>query len=315
MFSIIIPTYNRSDSLYETLKAYLQQTNPELIKEIIIIDDGSQITSKQENEKIINQVRKKSAFDIRYFYKKNEGPAEARNYGINNAMGKIILLTGDDIVPHKNMIEEHYIYHKNYEFKQNISVLGRIEWPIGKKITPFMKHINELGLQFGYSIIGDQNNVPFTFFYTSNISVQREFLLQGKLFNIEFPYAAWEDIELSYRLKKRGLQIIYNKNAIGYHHHNISFSSFRKRQERCGYAAHIFYNIHPELRELLAIDFYKNDNHIFKLNLKLVELFCLFADRYIPMSYPSFYNLIMNYYYKKGVKKYRKDFSIKKYDI
>ena len=311
MISILIPTYNRSDNLQETLEGYLRQTNPEFIKEIIIIDDGSQNIIKQKNENIIRRVRKKSTFDIRYLYQKNKGPAEARNYGINNAIGNIILLTGDDIVPHKDMIKEHYIYHKNYKFQKNISVLGRIEWPIGKKITPFMRYINEMGLQFGYSIINDENNVPFTFFYTSNISVQREFLLQGKLFDIEFPYAAWEDIELSYRLKTRGLQLVYNKNAIGYHHHDISFASFRKRQEQCGYAAHIFYNIHPELRELLAIDSCKNHNPIIKLNLKLVELFCLFAEKCLPMSFPNFYNLIMNHYYRKGVKKYRRDFSMK----
>lgn len=311
MFSIIIPTYNRSDNLHETLEAYLQQTNSELIKEIIIIEDGSQSTRKKENEKMINKVRKQSTFDIRYFYKKNEGPAEARNYGINNAMGKIILLTGDDIVPHKYLIKEHYIYHKNYKFQENISVLGRIEWPIDKKITPFMRYINEMGLQFGYSIIGDENNVPFTFFYTSNISVPREFLLQGKLFDAEFPYAAWEDIELGYRLKKRGLQIVYNKSAIGYHHHNISFASFRKRQELCGYAAHIFYNKHPELSEFFAINSSKNQNPIVQLNIKLVEMFCLFAEKCLPMSFPSFYNLVMEYYYNKGVVNYRRDCSKK----
>lgn len=306
-FSIIIPTYNRSNILKLTLNGYLKQTSLDCIKEIIIVDDGS----TDDTRFVVNDFCEKSSIPVSYFYQDNKGPAEARNKMICAASGDILLITGDDIVPDSRMIAEHYLTHKRHDFNSNVSCLGKTIWPIDKNVTPFMEYIQEMGLQFGYSLISDENDVPFNFFYTSNISAHRDFLKKGKLFDTDFPYAVWEDIELSYRLKKRGLQIVYNKNAIGYHHHDISFASFRKRQERCGYAAHIFYNKHPELKEFLAIYSYKNHNPIVQLNVKLVEMFCLFAEKCLPMSFPSFYNLIMDHYYKKGVIKYGRDSSIK----
>jgi glycosyltransferase involved in cell wall biosynthesis len=304
MFSIIIPTYNRSDNLDETLNAYLQQTSPELIEEIIIIDDGSEDVHKQKNKNIIDNFIENAPFNIKYFYRKNKGPAEARNYGINNALGDVILLTGDDIVPHRDLVKEHFFYHKKFDFIKNISVLGRIRWPIEKKFTTFMKFINEKGLQFGYSIIDNENNVPYTFFYTSNISIHRRFLLEDKLFDTEFPYAAWEDIELAYRMKNRGLKIVYNKNAIGYHNHEITFDSFRKRQERAGYAANIFCHKHPQLKDLLRINPKYSPSYLYKLAVRLAEIFCLFTDKYSTIGFPVFYDLVLNYYYQNGVKNY-----------
>lgn len=299
MFSIIIPTYNRGNILGAVLNAYIKQTYKKLIKEIIIIDDGS----TDDTRSIVDNFSKSSPFKIIYLYQDNRGPAEARNKGIYIASGDIILMTGDDIVPHSDIIKEHFNLHKNYNFNKNICILGKVVWSSDMKVTPFMKYIQEMGLQFGYSIIPNENGIPFDFFYTSNISLSRDFLIEDKLFDTEFPYAAWEDIEMAYRLTKRGLRIIYNKNALGYHHHKISFASYRERQHRSGYAACIFYDKHPELKDFLGINS-SNPPIIYRWIINLAELFCLFADRYFPISFPRLYDLVMNYHYHVGMKNY-----------
>lgn len=299
LFSVIIPTYNRRYILGEVLNGYAKQSYQKLIKEIIIIDDGS----TDDTVSLVKDFIDSLPFKIIYIRQDNKGPAEARNKGINVASGDMILMTGDDIVPHHDMIKEHFHSHRSYDFNKNICVLGKTVWPSNMKITAFMKYIQEMGLQFGYSIIPDENDVPFNFFYTSNISVRRDFLLEGKLFDTGFPYAAWEDIEIAYRLKKRGLRIIYNKNAIGHHHHKISFASFRKRQERSGYAAFIFYKKHEELRDFLGIKHY-NPSIFNMLTINLMMAFCTFIDKFIPISFPYFYDSVMNHYYYMGIKNY-----------
>ena len=60
--------------------------------------------------------------------------------------------------------------------------------------TPFLDYINEQGLQFGFALIEDEDNVPFNFFYTSNLSVDRE-AMAAEPFDPAFPFAAWEDVE------------------------------------------------------------------------------------------------------------------------
>lgn len=303
MFSVIIPTYNRSGSLRRTLDGYLNQTVVDLINEIIVIDDGSNEKHARDNKEIIEKHSQDSPFDIKYLWQDNKGPASARNNGIKNASGEYILLTGDDIVPNPDMIKEHFLKHKSYNLDKNIAVLGHTVWPDNIKVTPFMKHIQDNGLQFGYSIIPDEDNVPFSFFYTSNVSLHRDFLLESKLFDSDFKFAAWEDIELAYRLMKRGMRLVFNKNARGYHCHNVSFASFRKRQELCGVSAHIFYSKHNELGEFLGMNNTLHQSIPFIILIKLAEAFCLFTEKKLPWGFPVIYNQVMDYYYKKGLKK------------
>jgi GT2 family glycosyltransferase len=132
-------------------------------------------------------------------------------------------------------------------------VLGYTTWPRDARVSPFLHHINEYGLQFGYRLIDDPDDVPFNFFYTSNVSLPRDLMLAAGLFDTGFPHAAWEDIELAYRLMRRGMKMLYRPDAVARHHHAITFASFRRRQEKAGEAAAIFYAKHPELGGFLAV--------------------------------------------------------------
>jgi len=305
MFSIIIPTFNRAEVLELTLEAYFHQTCPELIREIIIIDDGSTDDTRSR----IRRISERSPIKLIYLFQQNKGPAEARNRGIHIASADILLITGDDIVPHPDMIKEHFIGHESHEFNTNICVLGYTAWPKDMKVTPFMRYIQEMGLQFGYSVIPDASNVPFNFFYTSNVSLHRTFLLEDELFDTDFPYAAWEDIELAYRLTNRGLKIIYNSRALGYHYHSISYISFRKRQEKCGYSAYIFYRKHPELKDFLGIDASRTQSPLSKAIIDMMDKFCFFADRCSIESPPAFYDKAMSKYYNEGIIKARRKYN------
>jgi glycosyltransferase involved in cell wall biosynthesis len=301
MFSIVIPTYNRQGDLKRTLHGYLKQTRVDLIQEIILVDDGSTDGTRSMVEALNHDL----PFDLVYLHQENKGPAEARNNGIRIASGDLLLITGDDIAPHQDLVKEHFAFHKNLEFSEKACVLGKTIWPPDLKVTPFMRHIQEMGLQFGYSIIPDEKDVPFNFFYTSNISLNCQFLMKAGLFDTGFPHAAWEDIELAYRLKKKGLRIVYNKNAIGYHYHSITFDSFRHRQVKSGYAAYIFYNKHPELKAFLRTDLSCRRSLLHDFNVRLAEAFCLFAERHLPMDFPRLYDFVMDRYYLRGVEQYR----------
>jgi hypothetical protein len=52
---------------------------------------------------------------------------------------------------------------------------------------------------------------------------------------------------------QRGMRMVYRPSAVARHHHDITFASFRRRQEKAGEAAAIFYRKHPELGDFLAV--------------------------------------------------------------
>lgn len=91
MFSVVVPLFNKEDSIGYTLNSVLQQSFNEY--EIIIIDDGS--TDSSENK--VHEFLQLNP-GIRYIKKQNEGVSSARNEGIKLAKYEFLaFLDADDI--------------------------------------------------------------------------------------------------------------------------------------------------------------------------------------------------------------------------
>lgn len=241
-FSIVIPTYNRLDMLLRVLDALdAQQDAPDF--EIIVINDGS----KDDTERVMSQ-----RSGITFKTQPNGGPGRARNHGVTLARGRFVVFIGDDTVPEPRFLAEHARVHRDAGDDPHVACLGYTGWPHGERVTAFMDYINDYGLQFGYKLIKDGDVVPYNFFYTSNISIDRQ-LLADHPFDTTFPSAAWEDIELAYRLDTLGLKIRYNAKAVTRHHHPMTIDSFARRQYTVGKSGAIFYQKHPELGHFLGV--------------------------------------------------------------
>jgi glycosyltransferase involved in cell wall biosynthesis len=92
MVSIVIPCYNQACYLEEAVKSVLNSSYKDF--EIIIVNDGS-----SDNTEEVSLRLQKEIVGIRYFYQENKGPSSARNLGIKNSVGSIILpLDADDLI-------------------------------------------------------------------------------------------------------------------------------------------------------------------------------------------------------------------------
>lgn len=244
ILSVVIPTYNRIDALVKTLDSYKSQTIlKETPFEVVIVDDGS----TDGTEKTIKKIKSLYPFNIIYRKKeKNQGPASARNLGIKLAKGHLILITGDDVIATPSLFEEHLDIHKR---ANNIAVLGYTPWHQEIEITEFMKYILIRGHQFDYKKLKNQGFCDYGKFYTSNISLRKEWLKE-ELFDENFPGAAFEDVELGYRLTKKGLKIVFNKKAKAYHYHHIKEEEFYQKSRYSGRATVLMYKKHPEMKNM-----------------------------------------------------------------
>jgi GT2 family glycosyltransferase len=52
--------------------------------------------------------------------------------------------------------------------------------------------------------------------------------------------AAYEDIELGYRLSKAGMQLLYNREAQSYHHQHVSFEDACLRTKKAAASREVF---------------------------------------------------------------------------
>lgn len=281
--SVVIPTFNRRDILSKTLQGFIRQKCDKDEFEVVIVDDGS----PDGTDRLVAEMIKNSSINMRYFRQGKRGPAAARNYGFKEATGEVILFTGDDCIPDESLIAEHIKSHKE---NPDVAVLGGVLWHPDIPISPFMRFIhidfspdpnqvpflgyNHKGAQFNF-LFDDLNDLSFDHFYTSNISIRKQRLIEAGGFDEDFKDAVFEDIELGYRLTRKGLRIVFNKNAITYHYHPIDLRSFAERQRRAGWGAVVFWEKHPELGQALGFEELINQDFMLRFFDSAVRYFYL----------------------------------------
>jgi glycosyltransferase involved in cell wall biosynthesis len=249
--SVVIPTYNRKDMLLKCLAALEKQTVLPSEFEVVIVDDGS--TDGAEETLAAHRF----SFPIEFSRQSNQGPGAARNLGLTLTRGELVLFMGDDIIADERLLENHLLAHAQHP-EPGAAVLGHIDWPPWLVPTPVMDFVcGEGGLQFWYYYIPNLPALDYRFFYTSNVSLKRSFLVEafeaGLRFDPCFRYAAFEDSELAYRLEARGLTLHYCKDALAYHDHWMDLESFSRREYDVGQMAVVFYRKHPKIDELLKV--------------------------------------------------------------
>ena len=290
-FSVVIPTYNRLDMLLRVLDSLERQVDAPPF-EVIVINDGS----SDETDRVVRNRK-----GITFRTQPNGGPGRARNHGVTLAKGKFVIFIGDDTVPEPRFLAEHARIHRDSNDDPLLACLGYTGWPAGERVTAFMDYINDFGLQFGYQLIKDGEVVPFNFFYTSNISIDRE-LLAKHPFDTTFPSAAWEDIELAYRLDRLGLKIRYNAKAVTRHHHPMSIDSFARRQYTVGKSGAIFYRMHPELGHFLGVHELETRKLADDRQLGSLRRKARLGERFRFMARPKVFEQLMREHYLRGLR-------------
>ncbi len=177
--SVVIPTYERLDVLPEVLAGLAAQRAAPAF-EVVVVDDGSQDATPD----FLAGYRGPLALHV--LRQQNHGPAAARNAGVAAASGELVAFLGDDTVPEPGWLAAHAAAHEARRGRGPLAVLGYTGWHRRMRMTPFLRYINEHGLQFGYALIDEPEKVPFNFFYTSNVSLPRALLL-AEPFDLALP--------------------------------------------------------------------------------------------------------------------------------
>ncbi|MEW9669180.1 glycosyltransferase family 2 protein [Ammoniphilus sp. 3BR4] len=103
--SVVMAVFNGEDYLQEAVNSILKQTYRNF--EFIIINDGSHYHTKEILDRIPDP-RVKT-----YHFRKNRGVSFGRNFGIQKAIGRWIVLQDDDDISHPTRIEQQLRYIKS----------------------------------------------------------------------------------------------------------------------------------------------------------------------------------------------------------
>ena len=242
LISIITPSYNRADELKYLYKSLKNQTIDKRVFEFIVSDDGS----TDNTEEIVKKWQLKSEFKIKFIKQNNQGPGSARNHGLQNAQGEIILFIDSDCEAHPDWIKT---IHNAFQ-DDRIDAFGGPDAakedfePLQKAIDFSMTSFFTTGGMRGHS---DKMMAKF-FPRTHNMGIQKHIYNKIGGFG-ELRHG--QDIEFSNRMRKTGANIKFLIEAIVYHRRRSTLKQFFKQVFNWGVARINLGKIDKEMLEFI----------------------------------------------------------------
>ena len=240
-FSVVIPTYDRKPILAKCLLALENQQfgNSVADYEVIVVDDGSTdgtIEWLAANREDLSHVRS--------ICQSHQGPAAARNLGVEDAKGDTIIFIDSDLVVTEHFLQAHAdALLQAYEDTDAVFTYGSV--------------INTCNFDNPTSEPYKITDFSAAYFATGNVAIARHWLIEAGLFDNRFQLYGWEDLELGVRLKKLGLKLIKCPAAVGYHWHppfNLEqIPGMIDREIQRGRMGVLFYQKHPSWNVRLMI--------------------------------------------------------------
>lgn len=238
-YSIVVAIYNRPDEVDELLQSLCKQHINNF--EVIIVEDGSMLDCKD----VIAQYKDK--LNIRYHFKPNTGPGHTRNVGVSIASGEyIVFFDSDCIIPDDYFIKvEDAMKHRVFDAWGGPDRASKDFNALQKAISHTMtSYLTTGGIRGGKKQLSKFEPRSFNFGIRKSVFIQ----LGGFHFTI-----IGEDIDLSIRMKKAGVQSVLIADAYVYHKRRTSLKKFFKQVFIFGRSRIIVNRAHPGTIKLLHL--------------------------------------------------------------
>jgi GT2 family glycosyltransferase len=233
--SVVIPTYNRLETLTVVIPKLLAGDMRADRYEIIVADSHS----TDGTAEFLAEIALKHP-NVRHLPGPYTGRASARNAGIAAACGEIVLFTDSDIIASPDLLTQHLSRHRR---EKGIAVVG-MEIQVDTLEEYERKRGNALARK---PLHGTRSKrLSWLYFLTGNASLRRADLLYVGSFDEAFTGYGHEDLELGYRLEKAGIRIVYEPRAVNYHWQYIPFSEQKEKMKLAGRSTVRFHRKHPD---------------------------------------------------------------------
>jgi glycosyltransferase involved in cell wall biosynthesis len=230
--SIIIPVFNGQDTIQDCIDSLLNLNYPAEDREIILVDNGS--TDRTPG------ILAEYGDLIQCYQERKRGAAAARNCGIKNCQGEWAVFTDADcvvgpqwllkLVPHFTDPSVGIVGGKILAKKP----ANKVEL-FGERIHDQQKAINEFSPPYAISM---------------NWASPRQLLLEMGGFDTTL--LRGQDLDLSYRIGKKGFSLVYEPESIVYHRNEDSLIGLFQEGATHGFYNHLIYKKHQTYIEAFS---------------------------------------------------------------
>ncbi|GAP72856.1 glycosyl transferase [Candidatus Symbiothrix dinenymphae] len=217
-FSIIICTYNRAGYIYNVLKSVAENDFPCSEYEIVLVNNNSTDSTETECKRFCTDFQQ---VIFRYFVETNQGLSYARNRGIKESYGDILVYIDDDATVNRAYLQTYADFFASHPFAM---AAGGAILPVYETEAPkWMSHYTK-NLITGYLYCGNK----FAEFKNGkypgggNVAYRADVFHQIGVFNVDLgrkgnSLIGAEEKDVFDKMSRLKMKFYYLPNAILYH--------------------------------------------------------------------------------------------------
>jgi glycosyltransferase involved in cell wall biosynthesis len=231
--TVVIPTYNRIETLRHVIPALLRQDLDADRYEIVVADSNSSDGTAEFLAEVSREHPR-----VRHLPGPYTGRAMARNAGIEAARGEVVMFTDADIIASADLVSRHLGHHRA---RKGIAVVGmELQVNTFEDYERLHAHPDQRRPLHPNS----RKKLSWLYFLTGNASVRKSDLDRVGRFDETFTGYGHEDLELGYRLEESGMTIVYDPLAIDYHWHPVPYDEQKEKMTLAGRSTVRFFRKH-----------------------------------------------------------------------
>ncbi|MGN6255404.1 MAG: glycosyltransferase family 2 protein [Solirubrobacterales bacterium] len=235
--SVLIPTHQRREALRRALESLARQSvAPDSYEVVVSLDACSDGTAEMVDALDV-------PYELRRVSPRARGRAAACNAALAVARGEVAIVLDDDMLVVPEFVERHRAHHPAGSRR---CVLGAVPVELSDGGTHAARYVKDK-FDRHLSRLSDPAHLALPrSFYTGNASLRAEVLREVGGFDESFGIYGNEDVELSLRLRKAGVELAYDPEALAFQEYGKDLGGLQRDTQEKGRTTVLLARAHPE---------------------------------------------------------------------
>lgn len=235
--SVVVPTYRRRERVMDVVRKLAD--DPAILEIIVVVDGAGEdtmaaLTALQGAVEVLRVIAQEHA-----------GAGAARQRGLEQARGDIVLFLDDDVVPGPGLASGHLAAHNA---DPGSLVVGALPPVLARRRTVH-SIVDELYAEDYDTSCQSYERDPatvLTHLWAGNLSLDRRHALLVGIGDPQFDTLFFEDKDFGLRLRAAGVRAVFRPDLRGQHHHVGTLPSYLRDSLRQGNGLHLLRQRYPD---------------------------------------------------------------------
>lgn len=236
--SVVIPTHQRREALRVVLESLSRQSvEPGSYEVVVAVDASTDGTAEMIDGLDV-------PYDLRRVSPSGRGRASACNAAVAAARGDVTIVLDDDMRVVPEFVERHRSHHPAGSRR---CVLGAVPVELEEGSTHAARYV-KAKFDLHLSRLSDPAHLALPrSFYTGNASLRTEVMREVGGFDESFGIYGNEDVELALRLRKAGVELDYDPQALAWQSYDKDLRGLQRDTLAKGETTVLLARSHPEV--------------------------------------------------------------------